>query len=363
MVRISSFMTRIAVEGLTRRFGTAAAIDHVDLSIRSGELFFLLGPSGCGKTTFLRLLAGFLDPDEGRVLFDGRDVTRVPPEKRNAGMVFQSFALWPHMTVLENVAYGLRVRRVPAADRRERALATLRSVHMEALADRKPAELSGGEQQRVALARALIIEPHVLLLDEPLSNLDAALRHEMRQEIRRICRQTSITTVYVTHDQVEALAMADTIAVLRAGKVVQIDAPAALYARPRSRFVAAFVGETNLVEATVESERGDLIRLQTPAGPLLGRADGRRLAAGARVTCSVRPEAAILRAGPAPADAGTLSGRLTGSVFLGQTTQHTVELTGGGVFKVSQLNAPALAMEDARVTVAIASDDVVVLDD
>ncbi len=358
-------MTRIAVEGLTRRFGTAAAIDHVDLSIPSGELYFLLGPSGCGKTTFLRLLAGFLDPDEGRVLFDGRDVTRVPPEKRNAGMVFQSFALWPHMTVMENVAYGLRVRRVPAAQRRERALSALRSVHMEALADRKPAELSGGEQQRVALARALVIEPQVLLLDEPLSNLDAALRHEMRQEIRRICRETSITTVYVTHDQVEALSMADTIAVLRAGRVVQIDAPAALYGRPRSRFVAAFVGETNLIEATVERGHGEAVRLATSAGPLLGKANGRRLAPGDRVTCSIRPESARLRTKPGPPGDGSsaLRGRLTGSVFLGQTTQHAVELTGIGTFKVSELGAPVWSAADGDVTVEIGADDVIVLDD
>ncbi len=240
-------MTAITLKGITKRFGDTTAVDSVDLTINSGELFFLLGPSGCGKTTLLRMIAGFIEPTEGRMLFGERDVTWLAPNKRKAGMVFQSYALWPHMTVFDNVAYGLTVRKVPPAEKKERTQAALASVRMAEYAKRKPNQLSGGQQQRVALARALVIEPTVLLLDEPLSNLDAKLRLEMRTEIKRICTETKITTVYVTHDQKEALSMADRVAVLRDGDVKQIGPPRQLYERPTSRFVADFLGETNFI--------------------------------------------------------------------------------------------------------------------
>ncbi len=249
--------TPISIRGITKEFpaigaaGITKAVDNVSLEIETGELFFLLGPSGCGKTTLLRMIAGFIDPTHGTILFGDRDVTHLPPNKRNTGMVFQSYALWPHMTIEANVAFGLDVRKTPANEAKIRIAEALAAVRMDQYAKRKPNQLSGGQQQRVALARALVIRPDVLLLDEPLSNLDAKLRLELRSEIRRICKESGITTVYVTHDQKEALSMADRVAILRAGKLEQLGPPADLYKRPHSRFVAEFLGETNILEGTV----------------------------------------------------------------------------------------------------------------
>ncbi|MHC4826586.1 MAG: ABC transporter ATP-binding protein [Planctomycetota bacterium] len=357
----------IALEGLTKRFGTSVAVDDVSLDVAAGELFFVLGPSGCGKTTLLRLVAGFAEPDAGRIRFDDRDVTHVPPNKRNTGMVFQSYALWPHMTVLDNVAYGLRVRRVPAAGRRDRALAALRSVHMEALAERKPNQLSGGEQQRVALGRALVVEPHVLLLDEPLSNLDAALRQEMRLEIKRLCKESGITTVYVTHDQKEALAMADTVAILRDGRIVQVGAPRTLYARPACRFVAGFLGETNLLRATVTGTRDGLVMLDSPAGRITSApsAAAEPAAPGATVTCSIRPEAARVAGAPTettpPGNQNTIRGRLIQTIYLGATAQHHVELADGSPFKVLQMSPAEMLEPGDAVSLLVDPGDVVLL--
>ena len=242
-------MTAIHLRKLVKKYGDTTAVDGIDLDINAGELFFLLGPSGCGKTTLLRMLAGFIDPTAGVVMFGDKDVTLTPPNKRNTGMVFQSYALWPHMTVAENVAYGLKIRKHTPVNQRKKALEALAKVHMEHLADRKPNELSGGQQQRVALARAIVVEPEVLLLDEPLSNLDAKLRLEMRSEIRRICTSLGITTVYVTHDQKEALSIADRMAILKDGQVQQVGTPTEIYREPISQFVAEFIGETNFVPA------------------------------------------------------------------------------------------------------------------
>jgi iron(III) transport system ATP-binding protein len=273
--------TTITIKNVTKSFpahagGITNAVDHVSLSITAGELFFLLGPSGCGKTTLLRMIAGFIDPTGGAIEFSDasgtRDVTYLPPNKRNTGMVFQSYALWPHMSVFENVAFGLGVRKVGKEETRTRVMEALGAVQMDQYAQRKPNQLSGGQQQRIALARALVIRPSVLLLDEPLSNLDAKLRNDLRMEIRRICKSSGITTVYVTHDQKEALSMADRIAIMRAGSIVQIGTPGGMYRRPADRFVAEFLGETNLVEAKVVSANSEQITLDTPAGRLLSRA-------------------------------------------------------------------------------------------
>ncbi len=229
-------MIAIRIEKLTKRFGNVVALHGLDLAIEPGELFFLLGPSGCGKTTLLRSLAGFNIPDEGRILFGDEDVTRLEPHKRNTGMMFQSYALWPHLTVAENVAFGLHERKVGKAEARNRAGEALESVRMSAYADRKPNQLSGGQQQRVALARALVIRPRCLLLDEPLSNLDAKLRLEMRTEIRRVCKEFKLTTVYVTHDQKEALSVSDRMAILEGGHILQVGSPREIYwAMPRQR--------------------------------------------------------------------------------------------------------------------------------
>ncbi|MBN8645680.1 MAG: ABC transporter ATP-binding protein, partial [Planctomycetes bacterium] len=273
--------TTITISELSKHYkaflgsGVTRAVDRVSLTINAGDLFFLLGPSGCGKTTLLRMIAGFIDPTSGSIRFNGQDVTHTPPAKRNTGMVFQSYALWPHMSVLQNVEFGVKVRKVPRDERAARAMEALKSVRMDPYAQRKPNQLSGGQQQRVALARALVVRPSVLLLDEPLSNLDAKLRLEMRHEIRRICKETGITTVYVTHDQKEALSMADGIAVLDMGVIAQTGTPKGLYDRPGSRFVADFLGETNFIEATVEGVEGSG---GMDGGPGGGRA---RLASGA----------------------------------------------------------------------------------
>jgi iron(III) transport system ATP-binding protein len=266
--------TTIDIKGLVKEYpaigraGVTRAVNEVSLTIEPGELFFLLGPSGCGKTTLLRMIAGFIDPTSGHIGFNGKDVTHAPPNKRNTGMVFQSYALWPHMTVAQNVAFGLNVRKVGASERDRLVKEALAAVQMERYAERKPTQLSGGQQQRVALARAIVIKPDVLLLDEPLSNLDAKLRNDLRHEIRRICKASGITTVYVTHDQKEALSMADRVALLRDGRIVQLGTPRDLYREPKTRFVAEFLGEADFLEATVAGQEGGTVRLDTPAGRL-----------------------------------------------------------------------------------------------
>ena len=355
----------ITIEGLVKRFGSTVAVDHLDLTIAPGQLYFLLGPSGCGKTTLLRMIAGLTEPSGGRIRFGDRDVTRVAPNKRNAGMVFQSYALWPHMTVRQNVAFGLKVRKVPRDQRDEKVDQALAAVRMSQYAERKPAQLSGGQQQRVALARALVIQPDVLLLDEPLSNLDAALRLEMRHEIRRLCTQTGITTVYVTHDQAEALSMADSMAVLRDGKIEQIGPPRALYERPDSRFVAGFLGETNILPAKVGARQNGRLSLETKAGVLeTTNIPDPAPAEGTRVLCSVRPES--LRFGRRATDAGgdgaALLGRISESIFLGATAQSMVDLAGDVRVKVSEIN-PGLKPREGEAVLVVDPGDVVIVED
>jgi ABC-type Fe3+/spermidine/putrescine transport system ATPase subunit len=239
----------VELVGVTRRFGDVVAVDGIDLAVRQGEFLSLLGPSGCGKTTTLRLVAGFERPDEGEVRIGGRDVSRLPPYRRDVNTVFQSYALFPHLTVGDNVAYGLKQRGVPRAERRRRALEMLELVHLGGYEKRKPRQLSGGQQQRVALARALVMNPRVLLLDEPLGALDLKVRKELQIELKRIQEEVGITFVYVTHDQEEALAMSDRVAVMNAGRIEQLGPPGEIYDRPATGFVAAFIGDTNFVRA------------------------------------------------------------------------------------------------------------------
>jgi iron(III) transport system ATP-binding protein len=321
-------MTRVRCEQLTRRFGDTVALDAVSLDVAPGELFFLLGPSGCGKSTLLRLIAGLLAPTSGRIRFGERDVTALGTEQRNAVMCFQSYALWPHLTVRENVRFGLDVRRVGRAEQRERVDEVLRLVQMADYAGRKPNELSGGQQQRVALARALVVTPECLLLDEPLSNLDTRLRLEMRGEIRRICKDTGVTTIYVTHEQKEALSIADRLAILDRGRIEQIGAPREVYLRPASRFVAGFIGETNLLAARVVRREAASAELSTPLGPLTSTAlpEG-PLGPGDDVTLSIRPESIAL--GAPPGGANTVTAVLRGSVYLGELAQHSIAVAGG----------------------------------
>ena len=303
---------KISIQGLTKSFGATAVLKGVSLEVADSELFFLLGPSGCGKTTLLRILAGFHRPDAGELLFGGRRMDGVPPHQRNVGMVFQNFALWPHMTVGQNVAYGLEVRGVDGAEKKRRVLEALGTVRMDGLADRTPDQLSGGQQQRVALARALVIRPDVLLLDEPLSNLDARLRSELRDEIRRIHGETRITTLYVTHDQEEALSLADRMAVMLDGRIEQTGEPRSVYRRPVSRFVADSLGETNWVEGEVETatEESLVVRSRLGRFEVLPKPG---LVPGAAVWLGARPGS--VRIGPATVNA--FACRLRQVSFLG----------------------------------------------
>src|SRR5438045_758098 len=247
-------MTTVRLQNISKTFGSSTiALAGINLSIAAGELFFLLGPSGCGKSTLLRLIAGLLEPSDGRIFFNNDDVTRLPTQERNAVMCFQSYALWPHMSVRENIRFGLQVRHLSANEQNQRVDEALALVQMKEYGQRKPNELSGGQQQRVALARAMAVRPACLLLDEPLSNLDAKLRLEMRSEIRRIVKSSGTTAIYVTHDQKEALSMADAIAVMNQGRLEQIGSPTELYRHPATRFVADFIGESNFLAGTVET--------------------------------------------------------------------------------------------------------------
>jgi iron(III) transport system ATP-binding protein len=354
-------MVPIRLNSLRKTFGATVAVDEITLDVAAGDLFFLLGPSGCGKTTLLRMIAGFISPTAGTIHFGDRDVTRVPPNRRNTGMVFQSYALWPHMSVQENVAFGLGVRRVSGSERTDRAQAALEAVRMGEYTKRKPNELSGGQQQRVALARALVIEPTVLLLDEPLSNLDAKLRLEMRTEIRRICKEAGITTVYVTHDQKEALSMADDMAVLELGLVRQRGAPRDVYDRPRSRFVADFLGETNFLHAEVTEAVDGSVILETPAGQLKSEAFDESTPRSGNVTGSIRPEA--IRIVDEPAERNGLSGRRVQSLYLGEQAQHLVEIEDGTIIKVLEMNPTHLGAAGETMHMAVEPRDVVILAD
>ncbi|MBI5769050.1 MAG: ABC transporter ATP-binding protein [Verrucomicrobia bacterium] len=354
-------MIAIRVEKLTKRFGSTLALHGLDLAIAPGELFFLLGPSGCGKTTLLRSLAGFHVPDEGRIRFGEEDVTRLEPHKRNTGMMFQSYALWPHMTVAENVAFGLEERRVPRDEITRRVGEALESVRMGTYAARKPNELSGGQQQRVALARALVIRPRCLLLDEPLSNLDARLRLEMRAEIRRVCKESGLTTVYVTHDQKEALSIADRMAILEHGRVLQVGAPREVYRQPVCRTVANFIGETDFITGKLTALEAGRAQVETPCGRFEGVLGNpaQPPAAGAIVTLSVRPECwKLSREAP---DTNAVKGRVGEAVYLGEVAQYGF-VAGGQTLKILELNPRFI--DDAlrgELFASAAPDDVVVL--
>jgi iron(III) transport system ATP-binding protein len=319
-------MADIRIHELRKSYGETLALAGIDLMVAEGEVVALLGPSGCGKTTTLQLLAGFLEPDGGEIWVGNRLVSSrsavVPPERRNMSLIFQSYAVWPHKTVAQNVAFGLEVRRTPRGEIRERVSRILETVRLEALAGRYPAELSGGQQQRVALARALVVEPEILLLDEPLSNLDANLREEMRFEIRRIHDATGITMVYVTHDQAEALVTADRIAVMNQGQVEQIGTPVEVYERPASRFVASFIGRTNTLEGTLV-QRG----LVECAGARLQAADDSGAKAGDRVWLCVRPHTIRLGDG-APGSSNVLTGTVVRQTYTGEGRDYLVELWG-----------------------------------
>jgi len=349
----------ITISNLMKRFGETVALDRVDLRIEAGEIFFLLGPSGCGKTTLLRSIAGFYTPDEGKILFDGEDVTNVPPHKRNTGMMFQSYALWPHMTVGKNVAFGLEERKVDKEETARRVAEALASVKMEQYADRKIHQLSGGQQQRVALARALVIRPRCLLLDEPLSNLDAKLRLEMRGEIRRICKESGLTAIYVTHDQKEALSVGDRIALMDSGRIRQVGTPLEIYRKPNSRLVADFIGETNILPGTVSSAAGGKAIATTAVGKFFGTLSKADWAPknGEEVLVSIRPESWKLFTEPAASNG--VKGRIAESTYLGELSQHQF-FANDITLKIYELN-PRFGASDKDVYASVAPEDVIIL--
>jgi iron(III) transport system ATP-binding protein len=315
----------IEVCGVTKRFGAVTALDNVSFGIEPGELFFLLGPSGCGKTTLLRILAGLETPDAGSIRFNGRDVAELPPHERGAPMVFQNYALWPHLNVRDNVAFGLVERKVPRREIATRVDEALERVGLQGYGTRMPGQLSGGQQQRVVLARALVLNPPVVLLDEPLSNLDAKLRVEMRAEIEELHQKIRITFLYVTHDQADALALADRMAVMNAGRVSAIGTPLDLYARPPNAFCADFLGESNVVEGGRWTVEGGRAQAETALG--VWTVDG-QAKAGDKAVCLVRPENLQVMMGPAEGF-NTFEATITGLRMNGPTV--TVSLDAGGL--------------------------------
>jgi putative spermidine/putrescine transport system ATP-binding protein len=337
-------MTRLTIDGLSKRFDDVRAVDEVDLDIADHELVSLLGPSGCGKTTTLRCIAGFETPSAGRILFDGGDIVGLPAERRNIGMVFQNYALFPHMTVTQNLAFGLEMRRVGKAEAAQRIARALETVQLSGLGERYPRQLSGGQQQRVALARALVIEPRVLLLDEPLANLDAKLREEVRFFVRQLQKRVGITTVYVTHDQAEAMVISDRIVVMFDGRVHQIGNPLEIYARPVSREVANFIGLSNFIDARVRGRNGTGEYVLDSGLGVLRCACADALAEGAPVSVVVRPEVIELAAaGPADAAPNTIRGEVVERYFLGNIAGYRVACAGDTLLQVQA--APWLAFE------------------
>ncbi len=359
-------MTDIELQGIAKYYGSGAAavlaVDNVDLSVAGGELYFLLGPSGCGKTTLLRIIAGLITPRRGRVRFGGHDVTAIPAEDRNTAMVFQNYALWPHMSVGQNVEFGPKMRGRPKTYRRRIVQENLQRVQMAEFSRRRPNQLSGGQQQRVALARALAAEPNCLLLDEPLSNLDARLRMHMRGQLRQLIKQSGTTAIYVTHDQKEALSMADRVAVMDQGRIVQVGTPTELYDRPATFFVADFLGEANFIDGDVAAS-GAPAQIRTPVGTFATTADAPPT--GSAVTLCIRPERIAIEPSRPEAPAAQqnrFSAKIETSTYLGDLRQYVCRIGEDARWRVSVLAgaAPPLAQGQA-VQLAVKPDDIAVL--
>ncbi|NWF93557.1 MAG: ABC transporter ATP-binding protein [Syntrophaceae bacterium] len=358
--------SEVRLINLGKKFGEVEAVKDVNLTIERGDFFTFLGPSGCGKTTLLRMIAGFTRPDQGTILFDGVEVNDIPPWKRDVGMVFQSYALWPHLSVFENVAFGLKERNLPKAVVQEKTLRALSMVNLEGLERRRPSELSGGQQQRVALARTLVIEPRLLLLDEPLSNLDAKLRIQMRQELVRIQRDLGITSIYVTHDQEEALTLSTRIAVMSKGHVVQVGSPKEIYENPKSQEVADFVGTSNFFSGSVVEELKDKLRVRTEEGVMLAveRQPELPLGIGSNLLLNIRPESfRISDADEVSSGENRVEGVVKTSAYLGSLVQYEVEVSGGKRVKVNLVNPrkKSLLREGERVSLTFSSEDVIAI--
>jgi spermidine/putrescine transport system ATP-binding protein len=334
----------VELQNVTKRFGDVTAVDSVSLSVLSGEFLTLLGPSGCGKTTLLRIIAGFELPDFGRVVLGGREVTQLPPNHRDVTTVFQHYALFPHLNVFANVAFGLERRHVAPDEIRRRVAAALEMVRLGGLDERQPRELSGGQQQRVALARALVLEPRVLLLDEPLAALDLKLRKQMQIELKNLQRRLEISFIYVTHDQEEALTMSDRIVVMNAGRIEQVGRAEEIYERPRTEFVAGFIGVSNIIEGTVEEVTGQLSIVSVGNARIGAYADS--VKPGERVRVLVRPEKINIGAEAGP---GAPTGRIDAAVYLGESTQWRVTIENGQTLTVLEQNREPFRAAQARI--------------
>jgi spermidine/putrescine ABC transporter ATP-binding subunit len=348
------------MERVTRRYGEMAAVDDVSLSVGAGEFLTLLGPSGSGKTTTLSLIAGFVTPDSGRVCVGDRDITRVPAHQRNLGVVFQNYALFPHMTVLENVMYPLKLRRVPTARAREMAEAVLSQVRLQGFEGRHPRQLSGGQQQRVALARALVYEAPVLLMDEPFGALDRKLRREMQLELRDLHQRIGVTIIFVTHDQEEALTLSDRVALMHAGRVVQVDAPRTLYEEPATEFVADFIGDTNFLKGRVALVDGHPA-VVTDAGTTI-RTVGRAAAEAATVSVALRPERIrFLDAGAAHECENAFEAEVEDVIFLGDSSKYVLRLPRGDRLVARGLNLTVTPRRAGKVLIGWRQADATVL--
>jgi len=356
-------MVKVKLVNVTKRFGEVIAVNKVSLEVREGELFTFLGPSGCGKTTTLRLIAGFYKPDEGEIYFDDELVNDIPPYKRNTGMVFQNYALWPHMNVFDNIAYGLKLRNMPPPQIIKKVKEVIELIGLKGKESRFPSQLSGGEQQRVALARALVIQPKVLLLDEPLSNLDAKLRLKMRSEIRRLQKRLGITTIYVTHDQEEALSISDRIAVMNKGEVLQIGTPLEIYEKPKDIFIADFIGTTNFIPCVVKevdaNNKKMEIGIEDTTLIINEYLDG--VSIGDELICAIRPESIELyEPDKLSKDVPRLLGKISLVTFLGKTIRLDIETDGGNEIKVDLTRkvGQRLPKEGERVAIVINPDTI-----
>lgn len=353
-------MAQVTLNQLTKHFDDTAVVKGISLTVEDGEFFSLLGPSGCGKTTILRMLAGFTFPTSGTIFFDDQDVSYIPPNKRNTGMVFQNYALFPHMTVFENVAFGLRTRKVPKAERADRVAGALKLVGLSGLEARPVPLLSGGQQQRVALARAVVIEPNLLLLDEPLSNLDAKLREETRDQIRDLQKQLGITTIYVTHDQEEALAVSDRIAVMDDGTSQQLDTPDVIFRQPANRFVATFMGKMNLWEGTLADEDGQC-QFRHESGLTILLPQNTTMDEGP-VFLAMRPQ--TIKLSPDVLPGNTTAGSVIDRQFKGATVEFVVEVAGERITVVTHSDDPIAGKQPGEeVWVQMPGDQAIVLKD
>jgi len=322
--------TILEMKDVTKRFGEVVAVNNLNIPyIKRGEFVTFLGPSGCGKTTLLRMIGGFYYPTLGDIVMHGERINDIPPEKRKTSMVFQNYALFPHMTVFDNIAYGLKLRKLSKKEIKQRVSEILGIVQLEGLEHRRPTELSGGQQQRVALARCIVIKPEIILLDEPLSNLDASLRVTMREEIRKIQQTLNLTTVFVTHDQEEAMSMSDRIVVMNKGQIEQIGTPTEIYERPSTLFVACFIGYINTIQGTIRSIDQSTCTVDAGIGELMTSAnDLGGLAPGEKVMVIIRPEAAVLEKKPGPDRRNTLQGRVQGYTYVGSIVRYRIEVSG-----------------------------------